>query len=263
VRRLDAAFIPGKWQERVSGLSGRACTNAGDLQYQGGLGAVFVALDREMALKQILERRADDPGSRARFLLEAEITRSLEHPGIVPVYGLGTDGDGRPYYAMRFIRGDSLKQAIDDFHGDEGLRRDPGLRSLELRKLLRRFTDVCNAVDYAHTKTSSSRRPTRRGPARCARPTPDWGWHWGRSNNSARWSVSTNLDVQNRPENGPLRRELLLTPLTFLRTLRDDLHGDPDARPEGQLPVRQEPERLSFNVNYCFGNICAMIGDSF
>jgi hypothetical protein len=53
-----------------------------------------------------------------------------------------------------------------------------------------------------------------------------------------RWSVSTNLDVQNRPENGPLRRELLLTPLTFLRTLRDDLHGDPDARPEGQMPVR-------------------------
>ena len=46
-----------------------------------------------------------------RFLLEAEITGGLEHPGIVPVYGLGTYGDGRPYYAMRFIRGDSLKEA--------------------------------------------------------------------------------------------------------------------------------------------------------
>ena len=75
-----------------------------------------------------------------RFLLEAEITGGLEHPGIVPVYGLGTYGDGRPYYAMRFIRGDSLKEAIDRFHADEALKTDPGRRSLELRKLLRRFT---------------------------------------------------------------------------------------------------------------------------
>jgi hypothetical protein len=74
---------------------------------KGGLGAVFVALDtelhREVALKQILEAHADDPASRQRFLLEAEVTGGLEHPGIVPVYGLGSYGDGRPYYAMRFI----------------------------------------------------------------------------------------------------------------------------------------------------------------
>src|SRR5262249_4140421 len=61
---------------------------------QGGLGAVFVALDselhREVALKQILESHADDPASRQRFILEAEVTGGLEHPGIVPVYGLGT-----------------------------------------------------------------------------------------------------------------------------------------------------------------------------
>src|SRR5262249_25319009 len=74
---------------------------------RGGLGAVFVAMDtelhREVALKQILDRHADDPSSRARFLGEAEITGGLEHPGIVPVYGLGTYANGRPYYAMRFI----------------------------------------------------------------------------------------------------------------------------------------------------------------
>ena len=123
---------------------------------RGGLGAVFVALDeelhREVALKQILERHADDPVSRARFLLEAEITGGLEHPGIVPVYGLGTYADGRPYYAMRFIRGDSLKEAADRFHADTAKKTDPGRRSLELRKLLRRFTDVCNAIDYAHSR---------------------------------------------------------------------------------------------------------------
>jgi serine/threonine protein kinase len=117
---------------------------------QGGLGAVFVALDdelnREVALKQILDRHADDPSCRTRFLIEAEITGGLEHPGIVPVYGLGHYGNGRPYYAMRFIRGQSLKETIAAVHADEAQKGN----SLALRKLLRRFVDVCNAIDYAH-----------------------------------------------------------------------------------------------------------------
>jgi hypothetical protein len=87
---------------------------------KGGLGEVFVALDselnREVALKEIQNRHADEPESRTRFLQEAEITGGLEHPGIVPVYGLGTYADGRPFYAMRFIRGDSLMEAIAKYH---------------------------------------------------------------------------------------------------------------------------------------------------
>ena len=58
---------------------------------------------------------------------------------------------GRPYYAMRFIKGESLKEAIEHFHRDDRLKSDPG-RPLELRKLLRRILDVCNAVDYAHSR---------------------------------------------------------------------------------------------------------------
>ncbi|MFO0949844.1 MAG: serine/threonine-protein kinase [Isosphaeraceae bacterium] len=148
---------------------------------RGGLGAVFVALDgelhREVALKEILPNHADDPVSRQRFLVEAEITGGLEHPGIVPVYGLGTYASGRPYYAMRFIKGSSLREAIAQFHhpagpavraapvssagtgtadGAPGEARtaDPakGSRELELRKLLRRFLDVCNAIHYAHCR---------------------------------------------------------------------------------------------------------------
>jgi serine/threonine-protein kinase len=123
---------------------------------RGGLGAVFVALDnelhREVALKQMLDRHADDPVSRQRFVQEAEITGGLEHPGIVPVYGLGTYGDGRPYYAMRFVRGDSLKDAIARFHAGAGRAAGSGSRDLELRRLLRRFLDVCNAVEYAHSR---------------------------------------------------------------------------------------------------------------
>ena len=129
---------------------------------KGGLGAVFVAQDeelhREVALKEIQDRHADNLESRSRFLLEAEITGGLEHPGIVPVYGLGTYADGRPYYAMRFIRGDSLKEAIERFHKAESANRSPGERTLELRGLLGRFVDVCNAIAYAHSRGSLAPR---------------------------------------------------------------------------------------------------------
>lgn len=122
----------------------------------GGLGTVSVARDeelgREVALKEIKEFYADHPESRRRFIVEAEITGCLEHPGIVPVYGLGQYADGRPYYAMRFIRGESLQDAVDRFHGSKDLDHDPPRRLLELRMLLRRIVDVCNAMEYAHSR---------------------------------------------------------------------------------------------------------------
>src|SRR5262249_20241143 len=122
----------------------------------GGLGDVFVAEDqelhREVALKEIRPQHAHNTHSRGRFLLEAEITGGLEHPGIVPVYGLGQYADGRPYDAMRFIYGDNLKEAIRRFHEADVPGRDPGERALALRQLLRRFMDVCNAVAYAHSR---------------------------------------------------------------------------------------------------------------
>jgi serine/threonine protein kinase len=123
---------------------------------KGGLGQVYLAHDeelrREVALKEIQSQHADNKDSRSRFLLEAEITGGLEHPGIVPVYGLGQYADGRPYYAMRFIRGDSLQSAIKEFHKADSAGRDPGERTLELRKLLGRFVDVCQAMQYAHDR---------------------------------------------------------------------------------------------------------------
>ena len=103
-----------------------------------------------MALKQIQEAYVDDRVSRVRFIQEAEITGGLEHPGIVPVYGLGTDANGHPFYAMRFIRGESLKQAIAGFRAFRSGTSNPAAHGLELRKLLRRFIDVCNAIEYAH-----------------------------------------------------------------------------------------------------------------
>ncbi len=123
---------------------------------RGGLGQVSVALDkelhREVALKEIQQQHANDPDSRSRFLMEAEITGGLEHPSIVPVYGMGTYSDGRPFYAMRFIRGDSLREAVDRFHKNRHAQSKQDFTSLEFRNLLGRFVDVCNAIEYAHSR---------------------------------------------------------------------------------------------------------------
>jgi eukaryotic-like serine/threonine-protein kinase len=120
----------------------------------GGLGEVYVAYDRELnrevALKRLQERHAGSADSRIRFLIEAEITGGLEHPGIVPVYGMGMADDGRPYYAMRFIRGKTFRAAIDEFHARDA--RSPRKWRIGLRRLLGRFVAVCNAVEYAHSR---------------------------------------------------------------------------------------------------------------
>jgi serine/threonine-protein kinase len=124
---------------------------------KGGLGELFVALDeelhREVALKEIQDRFADQTDARGRFLREAEITGNLEHPGVVPVYGLGIYPDGRPFYAMRFIRGESMQEAIRRFHAPQAQGLQPlGFNSLAFRQLLGHFVTVCNTVAYAHNR---------------------------------------------------------------------------------------------------------------
>lgn len=121
---------------------------------RGGLGRVSIALDNELkrkvALKEIRPEHSTDGSNRTRFVREAEITGQLEHPGIVPVYALGSHPDGRPFYAMKFVRGDSLKQAIRQYHDPQSI--SDGDRNILFRDLLQRFIDVCYAVAYAHSR---------------------------------------------------------------------------------------------------------------
>ncbi len=120
---------------------------------QEARGQVSVALDeelnREVAVKELDERLAGDPDRRARFFREARVAGGLEHPGIVPVYSLGTYADGRPFYAMRFIKGDSLQDAAARFHAGKAAG---AAGAVEFRKLLKRFVDVCNTMAYAHDR---------------------------------------------------------------------------------------------------------------
>jgi len=122
---------------------------------QGGLGIVSVALDkslnREVALKEIRDDRSDDPVLRQKFLLEAQLTGGLEHPGIIPIYGLGKSANGKPYYAMRLIKGNNLHLHIKNFH--ERVKQGKSeFAGQSLRRILRRFMDVCEAISYAHSR---------------------------------------------------------------------------------------------------------------
>ncbi len=80
------------------------------------------------------------------------MTAALEHPGIVPVHGLGLFPDGRPFYAMRLIEGEPFKKAIQRFHLRRGRPRAVNARSLPFRELLRRFLTVCDIIAYAHSR---------------------------------------------------------------------------------------------------------------
>ncbi|WP_165226476.1 serine/threonine-protein kinase [Aquisphaera insulae] len=122
----------------------------------GGLGRIFRARDSELgrvvALKEIHPAWDADPSLRARFTLEAEITGILEHPGVVPIYSLGEHPDGRPYYAMRFIEGQTLQEAVSGREAVEWEDPEAAGRAGRLRKLLARFVSVCETIAYAHSR---------------------------------------------------------------------------------------------------------------
>jgi tetratricopeptide (TPR) repeat protein len=111
---------------------------------RGGMGAIHRAhdrtLDREVAVKVLHERFAAGSGIARRFIEEARITGQLQHPGIPPVHDLGTLSDGRPFLAMKLIKGrtlDAMLRDRPDTAGDRGL-------------FLAVFEQVCQAVAFAH-----------------------------------------------------------------------------------------------------------------
>jgi eukaryotic-like serine/threonine-protein kinase len=118
---------------------------------RGGLGRVWLARDRqlqrEVALKELAAGKADDEGAKSRLIKEAQVTGQLEHPNIVPVYDLdeGAAEEG-PFYTMRFLRGETLKDAIDRYHKSGQADR------MELRRLLQAFVNICHAIAYAHSR---------------------------------------------------------------------------------------------------------------
>lgn len=123
---------------------------------KGGLGAVYRAtekeLNRQVAVKFIHHNLVKDRDSRDRFLLEAEVTGRLEHPGIVPLYGIGQTEAGRLFYYMRYIDGETMDEAIQRYHQARSAAGAMSEQSVEFRRLLTAFISVCKTVAYAHNR---------------------------------------------------------------------------------------------------------------
>jgi eukaryotic-like serine/threonine-protein kinase len=112
----------------------------------GGMGVVLRArdpgLNRTLALKVLRRRYQGQPELVQRFLEEAQITGQLQHPGVPPVYEAGHLEDGQPFLAMKLIRGQTLDHLLKG-------RKGP---SEELPRFLAAFSQVCQAVGYAHSR---------------------------------------------------------------------------------------------------------------
>lgn len=114
---------------------------------RGGMGEVELVLDRgidrTVAIKRLLRTSPDDV---ARFVEEARIVGRMEHPNIVPVHDIGVDAQGRTYFVMKYVEGETLLSVIEKLaHGDADThRRFPFERRLDL------FQGLLRALQYAH-----------------------------------------------------------------------------------------------------------------
>src|SRR5262249_23106137 len=95
-----------------------------------------------LAVKVIKSGLCDHPPAVRRFLAEARITGQLAHPSVVPVHAMGRLADGRLYYTMKLVEGETLAAL---------LRRRPGPASRQT-EMERVFAQVCQAVAYAHAR---------------------------------------------------------------------------------------------------------------
>jgi serine/threonine-protein kinase len=158
IRQSLGGARPGEGPVRIETIAyqprGRERYTLTRLHARGGIGQVWLAHDtdlgREVALKELRSDRLEGPDIGARFVDEARITGQLEHPGIVPVYELvRPEGDGVPFYTMRFVRGRTLTAVIEAYH-QKRVAGEAG--PLDQRELLGAFVGVCNAVAYAHAR---------------------------------------------------------------------------------------------------------------
>ncbi len=113
---------------------------------RGGMGAIVrgrdVKLGRELAIKVLLESHQGNPEVVRRFVEEAQIGGQLQHPGVVPVYDLGTFPGHRPYFAMKLVKGRTLAALLRE-------RTSP---AQDLPRFLGIFEQTCHTMAYVHAR---------------------------------------------------------------------------------------------------------------
>jgi serine/threonine-protein kinase len=130
----DDGLVPGKRYELKGEID------------RGGMGVILRGRDndlgRDVAMKVLQSRHADNPAMVRRFVEEAQIAGQLQHPGVLTVYELGIQDDQRPYFTMRLIRGRTLAALLAERSGPD----------VDRRHFLNIFERVCQTIAYAHAR---------------------------------------------------------------------------------------------------------------
>jgi len=123
----------------------------------GGMGEIHqvfdFSLNRALAMKVIHTSLHSNQSIVMRFIEEAQVVAQLQHPNIVPIHEIGVLEDGRQYFTMKKIEGESFDQRIVDVH--RAVRENewfPTEDGWSLRRLLSTFLEICDAISYAHSK---------------------------------------------------------------------------------------------------------------
>ncbi len=113
---------------------------------RGGMGAILrgrdVDLGRDLAVKVLLDSHKDKPEMVRRFVEEAQVGGQLQHPGVVPVYELGTFADRRPFFTMKLVKGRTLAELL----------RARSSASVDLPRFLSIFESIAQTMAYAHVR---------------------------------------------------------------------------------------------------------------
>src|SRR6185503_14494625 len=110
---------------------------------EGGMGEVWLAeqthpVRRQVAVK-VIKAGMDTAHVVARFEAERQALALMSHPSIAQVYDAGATPQGRPYFAMEYVRGEAINAYCDRHH-------------LSTRQRIDLFLDVCEGVQHAHQK---------------------------------------------------------------------------------------------------------------
>jgi len=108
----------------------------------GGMGEVYVAedteLNRKVALKFLPPYLCQDEDCRVRFKREAQAAAKLDHPNVITIYEV-SEYQGRPYFAMQLIEGQSLRELSKD-------------RELSIDRIIELAIQICEGLRAAHEK---------------------------------------------------------------------------------------------------------------
>lgn len=180
--RATGVETPGKPAEpriELPPLGDRGRLEILNVHASGGLGTIYRARDHDLnrdVIVKVIGPGREDAEAQRRFRREAQIAAQLEHPHIMPIYGLGyRSQDNAPFLIMRLVDGSTLQREIREYN----LKRGPGgAHTAGLRELITWLAEVCDALAYAHSRGIVHRDPKPGnvliGPSREAILT-DWG----------------------------------------------------------------------------------------